>query len=141
VKPYTFKLGNTRTAHAVADLGRKIWPYVPWDDLLDGLGFKVTFEKIVAHQTDSQRSKYWATLNEWGDALGYTRKETETWLHNAVLCECFGVKETRVVRGMPIEIPELRSSRLNREEYSRLIETVLMLSAPDADAMAAEDAA
>jgi hypothetical protein len=93
------------------------------------LGVDIKITKAKAAQTDSQRGLYWATLKEWGKTLGYSARESETLLHNAVLCEAYGVKETRTLYGHVIEIPRLRSSKAKRDEYSTLLETLLRLSA------------
>lgn len=125
----TKRVGTTRVGKSIIALCREFWPGDNWDAMTEGLGYRVVFEKIKPHQSDAQRGYYWASMTHWGREIGYSAKETEMWLHNAVLCEAFGVKETRSLRGMQYEIPKLRSSRLSRDDYSLLIETMLRMAA------------
>lgn len=102
-----------------------------FDDLESPLGVSIEARGIKPQQTDEQRGYYWLSLKSWGNHLGYSAKESEEILHRHICCVAFGVKETKRIGGMIIEIPEMRSSRLNREEYSVLIETLIREAAED----------
>jgi len=123
------KVGSDKNAQLLLSVCADLWPEYDWDALLQGLGFRFLFESVKAHQSDSQRHYYWMCLKLWGDSIGFSARESEEILHRAVLCEAFGVKETRMVRGSTIEIPNQRSSRLSREDYSLLIETMIRMAA------------
>ena len=83
-------------------------------------------------QSDEQRGVYWAQLHSYGDKQGYNRKETDLMLHNAVLCEAYGVKRYINYRGVMWPVPRERSSEQNTENYSKLIDALLRLIAEDA---------
>ncbi len=92
-------------------------------------GISVTIKPLTKAQTESQRGIYWASLHEFGEYLGYTKRESETFLHNAVLCYAYGVKETKRIGGSVVEIPNQRSSKANRDEYSELIQALSVVAA------------
>lgn len=103
------------------------------------LGLQIDVAPMKRKHTSEQQRAYWASLHEFGRFLGYSARETETLLHEAMLCECFGsagVKEMRVrgqVHSWPV--PAERSSKdadgrpRDVETYSALIETLLRVAA------------
>lgn len=95
---------------------------------LEGV-LQIEIKTVSGRQTDEQRGYYWQSLHYWGDQAGYSHKETENWLHNAVCCEAFGVVGRKQIGGSLIEVPKMTSSRLGVTEYSKLIETMLRLAA------------
>jgi hypothetical protein len=95
------------------------------------LGILVEIKPAKVRQTDDQRGYYWLSLHYWGNEAGYSAKEAETWLHNAVCCEAFGVAKRMQVGGSLVEIPNQTSSKLGIEDYSLLIETMIRMAAHD----------
>jgi len=104
---------------------RDVWPEL----CAKPLGIDVDAKAAKDGQTNPQRKYYWRSLNAWGRELGYTVKETEMYLHNSILCEAYGVKECKRIGRSIIEIPNQRSSKSNREDYSLLIETLILVAA------------
>ena len=92
------------------------------------LGAQVEIKEAKEAQTDSQRSYYWVSLHKWGEHLGYSKGESERWLHGAVLNEAFGTRETKTIGHVRIDIPNLRSSQAKRDEYSELIRVLIDLA-------------
>lgn len=92
-------------------------------------GVLIEIEKRKPHQSDAQRAYYWRSLKAWGNDMGYTARETEIYVHPAVCAEAFGIKETRRFLNREVVIPKQTSSRLDKEAYSRLIETMIYLAA------------
>jgi hypothetical protein len=97
----------------------------PWSEQF----LSATITPLKRRQTSSQRGYYWASLQAFGSSLGYTARESEVWLHNAVKCEAFGVKQKRHIGRSVVEVPKKRSSEAARDEYSELIETLIYLAA------------
>lgn len=91
-----------------------------WKDSFLGATLKPRKRK----HTRSQQGKYWACLHEFGEWLGYSKGETETILHNAILCNAFGSEPPKMVFGVLTSLPNRRSSTADRDEYSVLIETL-----------------
>lgn len=82
---------------------------------------KICVDIAQPSHSSEQQSYYWTVLNQWGREQGYTGRETEEIVHNAVLCEAFGVKKRLQYRGHIRELPNRRSSRLSISDYSYLI--------------------
>lgn len=89
----------------------------------------VKLEKHVPLHTDSQRGYYWRSLELFGDWLGMSRGETKRSLHNAVLCEAYGIEREMAIGGKIFQIPKERSAGQNRENYSLLIDTLVQIAA------------
>ena len=85
-----------------------------------------------AMHSDEQRGLYWATLHAYGDKCGYSRKESDLMLHNAVLCEAYGIKRYANYRGMLWPVPRERSAKQSTEKYSTLIDTLQRMIDEDA---------
>jgi len=100
-------------------------------DSLTALGMSIEVKKTSPKHTDDQRGFYWQSLKWWGNEMGYSAKESEYWIHNAVCCEAFGVAGEKRFYGVSVEIPEKTSSKLDRDDYSKLIDTMLRLAAED----------
>ena len=76
------------------------------------------------HSTEQERY-YWKMLKEyWGHEIGYSARESEDVLHRAVLCEAFGTKGTRQIGDTIVSVPDRTSSRLSKEDYALLIDTM-----------------
>jgi len=96
------------------------------------LGVDFVVKKVKPEHTDFQRGYYWKGINLWGDHVGYSAKESEQWIHyDIVCCETFGVLKTIRHRGQIRQIPKMTSAKLTREDYSKLIDTMLRLAAED----------
>ena len=93
------------------------------------LGVEIDLKWVTAKHTDEQRGYYWKYLKEWGAFLGYTARESEELLHNEVLCEAYGVRDFVTINNAVHGLPKERSSRQDRENYSLLIDTMIMLAA------------
>jgi hypothetical protein len=103
------------------------------------LGVQIDVAPLKRKHTSEQQRAYWKFLHEVGRHLGYSARETETLLHDAMLVECFGsagAKQMRVrgeVYSWPV--PAERSSKdadgraRDVETYSALIETLLRVAA------------
>lgn len=103
------------------------------------LGLQIDVAPLKRKHTSEQQRTYWKFLHEFGRFLGYSAREVETLLHDALLVECFGsagVREMRVrgeVHHWPV--PAERSSKdaagraRDVETYSALIETLLRVAA------------
>jgi len=94
-------------------------------------GVDFIVKKVKPKHTESQRGYYWQSLKWWGEQMGYSARESEYWIHNAVCCEAFGIKGTKRFYGIQIEIPNQTSAKANREDYSKLIDTMLRLASED----------
>jgi len=117
------KFLDNHRAYLTPDYFQKLWD--------SPLGCELTIIPIKPKHTDEQRGYYWPSLRLWGSEIGYSVKESEDWLHNAVCCETFGVLKILRVKGSLIEVPKETSKRLTIEQYSQLIETLLRLAAED----------
>lgn len=115
------RLGPTQLDQTIADLcpDALTWP----------LGARVEIKPVKRAQTDSQRGFYWSALHEFGEHLGYSKGETEKWLHNEILNQAYGTKELKQFGGSMIAIPNLRSSKAKRDEYSELIRVLIQFAA------------
>jgi len=95
---------------------------------LYGKRLVVTIKAQSPAHTPEQQGLYWSTLHEWGRELGYSVKETETILHNMVLCEAYGVASYVEFKGARWPVPKERSSGQDVEHYSLLIQTLMNLT-------------
>lgn len=87
------------------------------------IGVEIRVVPIMHKTTQSQRNYYWKCVKEFSDFCGTTPDE----MHEHILCECFGseIVETRIgSKRRPI----MRSSRLNKLEYSELIERLIYIA-------------
>ena len=103
------------------------------------LGLQIDLAPLKRRHSDSQRGAYWAALHEFGKHVGYSARETETLLHEAILAECYGTAGAKeiMVRGKAYHwpVPAERSSKdadgraRDVDTYSALIETLLRVAA------------
>ena len=98
-----------------------------WLKSLEGCSVDVTVKKHHNKRSDRQ-NRYW-----WGVAvpliaheLGYDKHEHES-VHYALVSKCFGVTHD-VSLG---EIPKVKSSHLNREQFSELMEWAVRWAASE----------
>lgn len=112
------RLGTSQAKELFAENG--------WEWQESWMGAEV--KPIKRPHTRTQQGKYWVCLHEFGKAQGYSVGETETWLHNAILCEAYGTKEHKQIGGSYVAIPNQRSSDADIDEYSLLIETLLRVA-------------
>lgn len=103
------------------------------------LGLQLDLAPLKSKHSDSQRGAYWSALSEFGKHLGYSARETESLLHEVMLCECYGTSGAReIVTGGETyrwPTPAERSSKdaegrvRDVQTYSDLIETLLRVAA------------
>ena len=124
-------IGPDIAVGVLVDLAKRFPTRLPeWQTLADK---PITIEVKVfkPRHTSEQQGKYWASLKEWGKQLGYSAKESEEILHEAVLCETYGTEKTVQYRGRIRQIPKKRSHDRDIEEYSELIETMMRMASED----------
>ena len=80
--------------------------------------------EVKGKHTDEQRGFYWAHLHKWGKELGYSVKETEIVLHNAVLCDAYGIDHYINFKGVAWPVPKERSHDQDVEQYMVLINSL-----------------
>lgn len=87
-------------------------------------GIEVVVKRVKKHHTTPQQSYYWLCIGIFGKAVGMSPDEA----HSVVLCEATGSKETTIGERV-YRTPVQRSSGMNVEEYSNLIDTLHRVSA------------
>ena len=103
------------------------------------VGLQIELAPMRRKHSGEQRGAYWSAVHQLGRHLGYSARESETLLHDAILAECYGVAGAReITMGGKVYSwprPAERSSRKpdggprDVQTYSELIETVLRLAA------------
>lgn len=91
---------------------------------LTPLGIKVTLEHAKPKHTDEQAGYYWMCLTMFAKHYGTSKDD----MHNIILQEAFGSQEIVTAKNV-YKIPAQRSSKLTRDEYGELIETLLRVAA------------
>jgi len=99
------------------------------------LGADVRITPIKSKHTDEQRGYYWLSIEWWLMKTGYSAAEAQAMKdrvhYEVICCETFGVEKIINFRGVAKRIPKQSSSKLNREDYTKLIDTMLRLAAED----------
>lgn len=54
------------------------------------IGLQIELSPMKRAHSQSQRGAYWASLHEFGRALGYSAHETESLLHPVICTQAFG---------------------------------------------------
>ena len=92
--------------------------------LLDVDSITVTAEKTVRNRTRPQENYYRKWCREFGEWAGLTPDE----MHEEILCITFGSEQTDTRFGPRVR-PAKRSSQVKRDEYSLLIDHLIITAA------------
>lgn len=107
-------------------------------DHLTPLGITLTIKRNKPKHTSEQQGYYWMCLNIFAKFYGCGPDE----MHNVILSEAFGSNTIQTASGEMYKMPKQRSSQLNVNDYSVLIETLMRCAAfngctlPDPEAVA-----
>jgi len=93
-----------------------------------GSPFVVRFGEPKVLHTSEQRGYYWTVLKAFGAELGMNAKESEAFIHNECKCRAFGVSKTVRFGGTVREVPNASSADAGKDEYSRLIDELIILA-------------
>ena len=92
--------------------------------LLDVDSITVTAEKTVKERTRPQENYYRKWIREFAEWAGLTPDE----MHEEILCIAFGSEESETKFGTKVR-PAKRSSQVKRDEYSFLIDHLIITAA------------
>jgi hypothetical protein len=122
--------GNERVAFMgpIISAIRKAYPRLgpSIDDVMSEAkhGLVLTLEPLEFEQTGSQRGYYHMWKRRFADWCGATPDE----MHEYLLCETYGSEHVETMIGLQLR-PLQRSSKANRVEYSKLIDTLIRVAA------------
>jgi hypothetical protein len=127
---FRFKVGGKAARESIAAL----MPTAPWYaksqlanllEQIDELGIEISIRRARRKHTDEQRGYYHLCLGIFAKHTGYDKDS----LHDVVLSEAFGSREILTPSNRVYRVPTERSSKLNVEAYSELIDTLHRVAA------------